>query len=628
MILKGDEDDIGSLERSREALYRPTAPAYARDPFAMERKRELPHAWEEEKEAPSVPHNAERHVRLASIFFGMATLFFFVAISIAGYFLYYGGNSVSIDKVTLDIQGPTTIAGGDTVPLSITVTNNNPTALENATIEIDFPTGTRDAVDVLKAYPRYIENLGTLASGQTVTRSVRAIIFGGTSDALALPILFSYSTSGSNAVFQKKISYAVMISSTPLSLSVETLSETVAGEPLTFLLTVRSNAAVPLSNVVLAMGSPFGFTITSSSLPLDNNASFRIGTLAPGASVPLTLTGSLVGQNNEQRVFHFTVGTAKSSQDSTLAVSYMTQAATVSIAAPFITTRLALNGDTSDTAVLNPGSTQDVSVSYTNTLSTPITNATVAITINGSAIDYGSIKAMSGFYNSATHTIIFDQSTDSALASLAPGSSGVGSFNFSTIPAGSNSPAVSFIVAVSGTRVGQANVPEQVTVSTTKTAKVVTTVLLSAISAHTGTPLAASGPIPPRADQATTYSIVWNVEDKGSTVAGGTVTASLPTYVSYTGQTAGTGTFVYDPAARVVKWNVGDLSQGATAQGIFQVSITPSTSQRGSAPDLTTSPSFSGYDRFAGANVSASGRVVTTDTPYVPGYVAGNGIVQ
>ena len=626
MQTRPEEDDTGSLERARESLYSPLAPTPARAKLRTPGEHALPHAWEEEA-LPVPQHQGERHVRLATLFFGGAMAFFFLALLAAGYFFYFGSNSVSTDKVSIGIQGPTTIAGGDTVPLSLIITNKNPVAIENAIIEVDFPDGTRSATNVLAPYPRYVENLGTLASGASVTRSVKAIVFGGAGQTLNLPVVFSYGTASSNAVFAKKSTYTLAVTSTPLSVSVDSLTETVSGAPMTFTLTVRSNATVPLSNVVLAASSPFGFSVTSSSLPL-NNSSFLLGTLAPGATKQVTLTGMLTGQNSEQRVFHFTVGTAKSAQDGTLAVTYMTQDAPVTIAAPFITTTLAINGDSSDNVVLTPGSTQSITLSYVNTLPTTVTNASVAISIAGSAIDFDSIRTMNGFYNSSNHTVVFSKDTDPALAQLSPGASGIGTFTFATLPVGTQSPSVSFAISASGTRVGQTNVPEQVTTSVTRVAKVATTVAFAVRTSRTAGGLGASGPIPPRANQATTYSIVWSVQNSGSAVAGGTVTTVLPNYVTYTGLTSGAGTFSYDSVSHTLSWSTGDLAQGGSAQGVFQVSLLPSTSQKGSVVGLTGATSFTGHDRFAGVLVSASADPATTETKGDAGYVPNSSIVQ
>jgi len=625
-MLQFPEDDTSSLERARESLYRPSRVSHTREPLSGPGDRSLPHEWQGDV-LQRTPHDGERHVRLAGVFFSVAAVFFLVALGIAGYFFYFGGNAVSVDKITLDIQGPTTIAGGDTVPLALTITNKNPVAIENATIEIDFPNGTRNAENLLQNYPHYIENIGTLGSGETITRSVKAVLFGGAGQSLSLPVSISYGTPGSNATFVKKASYSVTISTTPLSVTVDTLTETVSNKPLTLTLTVRSNATVPLANVVLVGAFPFGFVPTASSLPL-NNSSFLIGTLAPGATKTVTLTGTLTGQNNEQRVFHFTVGTANTSNNQTPAITYMTQDATVTIAAPFIDTTLALNGNVNADAVITPGAYQSVTISYANTLPTNIGNATVTIGLSGTAIDYNSIQTTSGFYNSANHSIIFSKDTDPSLALLAPGASGIGAFTFSTLPAGASSPTVNFTISVSGTRIGQTNVPEEVSSTLTKTFKVATVVALSSSSRFASAPFSTSGPIPPRVEQATTYAILWNVQNKGSAVAGGTVTATLPTYVSYTGVTTGSGSFSYDEKSRTVTWSTGDLTQGGAAQAAFQVSLTPSSSQRGDAPILISSASFSGYDRFAGLQIRATAEPATTETKGDPGYVSANAVVQ
>jgi hypothetical protein len=619
------EDDISSLERARQRLYKLSGAERIRPNLAASGERTLPHQWGDTTLEHAV-HRGKKHVRLASIFFGVAALFFVAALGVAGYFIYFGNNTVSTDKISVDIQGPTNISGGDTVPLSLTVTNKNPVAIENATIDIEFPNGTRDAANVLQPYPHYIENVGPIASGATVARSIKAVVFGSSGQGVSLPVSVSFGTAGSNAVFVKKSTYPLTISTTPLSVSVETPAETVSGQPLTLTLIVRSNANIPLDNVILSGNFPFGFAVTSSSIPL-TNSSFLLGKIAPGASSRITLTGTLSGQDSEQRVFHFTVGTGKSANDQTLAVPYMTQDATVAIAAPFISTTLAINGDTSSNVVMTPGSRQNVTLSYSNTLPTTVTNATVGVTISGSAVDYGSIQASSGFYRSSDHTVLFSPDTDPSLASLSPGATGIGSFTFSTLPASAaSSPTVTFSVSVSGTRVGQTNVPQQVSASTVKTAKVITAIVLSSSSHRLGT-IVNSGPIPPRANQATTYTVVWNAQNKGSMIADGVVTATLPSYVTYTKQTSGSGTFSYDAASRTVSWNTGDLSQGANVQGGFQVSITPSTSQVGAAPALTSVASFTGYDRFAGVKVSATADPATTETTGDAGYVSANSIV-
>lgn len=616
------DEDMSALERARRDLYSPKASKKDGRAAYAPASRETRHAWEDDPLA-NVHGRGKRHVRVAAYFFAGAFVFFLAALAVAAYFLYFGGNAVSVNNVDIAIQGPTSIAGGDTVPLSLSVTNRNNVPIENATLEIDFPDGTRDATDITKPYPRYTEDIGSIGSGQTVNVSAKAALFGAAGDSITLPVSLSYTAAGSNAVFVKKDSYTLSISSTPLSLSVDTLAETVSGKPLTLTLTVRSNATVPLSNVVVAASAlPFGFTVSSSSAPFLNNA-FLLGTMKPGDAKTLMLTGQLSGQDRDQRAFQFTVGTAKGPGDSNIAISYMTQSAQVTIAAPFIQTSLALNGSSATNLVIAANTRQSAALSYTNTLSSAITNARIAVQLSGSSVDYASVQTTNGFYDSSTHTVVFDPSTDPSLSSLAPGATGLGTFSFATLPSSSRtlSPSVTFSVSVSGTRVGQSNVPEAVNASSVQTAKVTSNVALSAYAFHTSGPFANTGPIPPKVDTPTTYSIQWILTGQGSAIAGASVNAILPTYVTFTGKTSGSGSITYDPGSRRVTWTAGDLAQGGSAQAAFQVSVTPSTSQVGSAPVLIGGSGLTAYDRFAGVQITSSADPVTTETKQDPGYV-------
>lgn len=625
------EDDVSSLEKARAQLYAPGAARdLARGPLSGSGEHTLPHAWRgESAEVPPVPPPGKKHVRVAGLFLGVSVAFFLAALSLAAYFFYFGGNSVSVNKIDIVVQGPTVIAGGDTVPLSLSITNRNPVALQDAVLDITFPEGTRTPGDTQSPLPRYRENLGTVLSGETITRSIKAVVFGGAGDTLVLPIELSYATSGANAGFVKKGAYELSISSSPLSVSVEAQQEAVAGKPITFTLTVRSNAPTTLDNVILSGAFPFGFSPLSSSLEL-TGSSFLLGRIAPGASKTISLTGLLEGQAGEERVFRFSVGTADTSADQTLSVAYMTQSVSIALAPPFIETSIAVNGDTGGSPTLRPGATQSVRVTYTNTLDSSITNAVIEVALTGAAADYDSVETSSGFYRSSDRTIVFSRDTEPALASLSPGASGSGFFTFETLPASSGvrSPEVSFVVSITGSRVGQTGVPEQVSSSARKSAKVVTSVALTSEVRYSSGPFANTGPIPPRANENTSYSIIWSARNEGSAVAGGSVSATLPSFVAYSGVTSGQGSFTYDPAARTVTWSVGDIAQGGNAQGAFQVVLTPSSAQRGTAPALVAQASFSAFDRFAGVDVSATAGPATTETKGDPGYSSAKGIVQ
>ena len=626
------QDDASSLDRIQQKLYAPKTAAV--DPHAelkTPRPQGLAHAWKQV--VPAAVLEPKHHMRLATKFFLFSLLFFVIASGIAAYLFLSNSRTVSTDNIGIAVQGPTTVAGGDTVPLSLTITNRNPVAITNATITIDFPDGTRSADNVLTPYPRYTENLGSIAPGASVVRSVKAVVFGSGGQAVTLPISLAYGTSGSNATFVKNSTYGLTISTAPLSVSVDALAETVSGKPLTLDVTVRSNATAAVSGVILQAQYPFGFTVSQSNLtPV--GSTFALGTLNPGDSKEIKITGVLTGQQGDARVFHFTVGTVDAQNPQVLGVSYMTQDATVNVTAPFLATTLTLNGtDSNQVQHITSGSRVSAQLSWTNTLATDVNNADVEVALSGTALDPSSVQVARGFYRSSDNTIVFNSQTDPSLSDLAPGATGVGSFSFSTVSGaaaqGLRNPTLTLAISVAGTRQGQSSVPDSISATLTKTISLATAVTLDSYGLHSSGPFSNSGPLPPAANKQTTYAIVWNIQNSANAIAGAQVTATLPAYVNFSGATSpNDGSITYNAASRTVTWSVGDLAAGASAQGAFQVAFTPSSSQHGTSPVLVNAPQLTATDRFAQVGVTATGSNVSTETTRDPGYTSGLDEVQ
>jgi hypothetical protein len=172
-------------------------------------------------------------------------------------------------------------------------------------------------------------------------------------------------------------------------------------------------------------------------------------------------------------------------------------------------------------------------------------------------------------------------------------------------------------------------VPQQVSASAVVTATVASSVSLVAQALHSSGPLTNTGPIPPKVGSATTYTILWRASDPGNDVTNAVVTATLPSYVTYASQVSPAGSaLTYDSSTRALTWRPGDLASGQTASVAFQVSLTPSSSQKGAAPALTSGAAFSGFDRYAQVPVSAQAAPVTTETTSDAGYSPDNADVQ
>jgi len=626
------KNTISSLEKKRRRLYATKEKIEAPSRILRNEKSiDIPHKWKRDSAQP--PHKRHRHVRFATVFFLVAVSFFVIALGTASYIFMSGGRSVSTNNVIITMQGPTTIAGGDTVSLLVSVTNKNPVEMKNTNLSLEFPAGTRNASNVSKSITHDEENFGTIAPGEHVERTIKVVLFGGQGDIVTIPASLQFQTSGSNAILIKNTSYTLSIVATPLSVSVDMPSETTPDQPFSMIATVRSNATTPLTNVALRVNYPTGFTPTKTSLkPI--GSMFLLGTLSPGQTTVVRITGRLSGQDSEKRVFRFVVGTTDKSK-AAIAIAYMTQSATLTITQPFLATTLSVNGNTSNHIVVSAEAPIHATLSWKNTLNVPITNARIEVKLSGAPFSQD-VQIVGGQYQSSNKTIVFSRDSDPSFATLAPNAQGTG--NFTITPQISNAtssasivnPSIVITVSVSGQRLGSNNVAQSISSTVTKTLKIATNLSLDAYTLYSTGPFTNSGPVPPRANETTTYTIMWNVHNTTNDVAGATVSANLPAYVQFVGQVSPKdGSILYDSGAHTVTWTVGNISANTTHIGSFQVSVIPSTSQHGTAPVLVNKPMLTGFDRFAQVSVSAMSNNITTNLSHDPSHQQnGDGNVQ
>lgn len=626
-------DDTSTLERLRQKLYASAPPESFPEPSLPQTP--LPSAPGTEGWAPPAPAVLPKKPRVswAALFLGVAAVFFVLAVASAAYFLVFGGRSVSTDRIAIVPDGPTSISSGDVVTLLISIENRNPVTAMSTTLSAEFPDTARSPENEEQPFTHYEDTVGDILPGETGTRSVRAVLFGSEGERVIVPIRFEYRIEGSNAVFVKEAEYEVQITSSPISVRAEAVSEAAAGQPLTFAVTVRSNAKEPLENVAVFAQYPFGFTARRGEGPV-----FPVGTLAPGEERTITVTGTLSGENDDERVFRFTAGIQRGEETNALAISYSTAMTSVTLAKPFLLATLSLNRDAGTSPVIEAGASVQGVVSWVNTLASPVLDGQVSVKLSGAALDPASVSAYGGFYRSSDTTVIFSRETESSLGNLAPGATGSGTFNFRTKPAATlasmKNPTITATISVAGRRVGESNVPESIASSVTRSIKVGTDLVLSAKSLYSTGAFRNTGPWPPVADQETTYTIDLDLTNTVNSVADAVVTGVLPSYVRYVGATSpADGSISYNAATRTITWRAGEVAAGAgfgssARSGAFQVALLPSASQRGTSPVLMSSIKVTGTDRFTQKAITLTRPEITTQTVADPAYVQGKGEVR
>lgn len=612
------------LDSLQHRLYQPQAVDGIHAQAARSAAPTAPEHWEAPAPPPADP---KKRMSWTSLLLIISAGFFVVAGIATAAILFFGFRGVSSDNVTITAEGPITAAGGEDVPINITIHNGNPAPMQGTVLSLHFPDGTTDPTDTSHALANIDDQVGDVPAGGTVRRTVHASFFGTENQKVSIPISLSYKTQDSNATFEKKAQYAFTISTSPVGLTVTTLSEVASGQPITLSVLVRSNATKALGNVAVRATYPTGFQTTSVTPQATDGNLFVLGTLQPGEEREVRVTGTLTGIEGEQRVFHFEAGSL-GSDARTFGVSYLIKDAPITLAKPFFSTTLSLNHSDGD-IVVRAGEQVVGLLTWSNGLASAIRNGTVTVALSGDALA-SRVDVTNGFYRSSDHSVLYSKDTAGGLANLNPGDTGNGSFSFTTKTGSAlatlRNPFITVAVSVAGTRSGTGNVPESVSNTIVRTVKVATELSLSTKLVHTTGPYKNDGPWPPTADKETMYTVQLSVKNSVNSVAGAKATMTLPSYVRFTGQ-ASPG-ISYDEASRTVTWNAGDIAAGAAGDGAFQIGFTPSSSQKGTSPVLVSDATIVGVDRFVQGQVSGSAPLLTSDAKQDPAYTLGTGTVQ
>ena len=589
---------------------------------------------EEKQEEKPVFFEEKRGISLASKVLIVSFIFFLIASSVAFYRFYGGSNTISASNIDIMVTGPTSVSGGEKISLDVMVRNNNNTDLKSAELRMEYPEGTRAPEDLKTELKRSRNSLGDIIQAGNASKRVEFVLFGEEKSKKELKVIVEYRISGSSAIFYKEKVYEVVISDSPVNIEVVGLKETNANQAIEFSVTVSSNSSGLVKNLLLKAEYPFGFIFTDSSDPSigPDDGVWNVGDLLPGKKKTIKIKGKLGGQDGEDKVFRFTAGIASDKDEKMIATPLVTSLATISIKKPFIGIELALDGSVANDFVSKNSKIIRADITWKNNLATPIEDAEIQIKFEGDALNKSSVFAERGFYRSIDNTIVFSKADNPNLASIGPGEIGNLSFSFGSLSSYSGGDesikeaSISLSITASGKRLQGGNVPQEVLYSSTKIVKISTDINLSSRIIYWSGPFQNTGPIPPKAEKETTYTIVWTVTNTSNKVMNAQVKATLPIYVKWLSKISPESENIsFSSSGAEVVWNVGDIEAGAgissqAKEVSFQVSFLPSVSHVGNSPIILNEATLFGTDNFTSAIVSDASSALSTNLKNDPDF--------
>ncbi|MCH7597613.1 hypothetical protein IID27_01025 [Patescibacteria group bacterium] len=613
-------DEETRIDRLKKELYsRKNEEVIARSRRDLhERDFDAPEEWTPKETKPVIT----KKLPILKILLVSSIVFFAASAAISSFFLFKTP-AFSPQNVEIEIQGPATVGGGEELGLQITIINRNPVPITLVDLIVEYPNGTRAVNDINIELRRYREALGTIDSGDRIRRTVRLVLFGEENSIKDIKVIVEFRVESSNAIFFNEAYYQLALSTSPLSLVVETLKEAISGQDVKFTATITSNSKDVIKNVLLEVEYPFGFEFKSASpKPEFADRLWYLGDIPSEGEKKVEFEGTLVGQDGEERIFRFSIGIQSESDPNRLGVTFINISEALFVKRPFITVDLALDGDTEDNFVARPAGTVRADIFWTNNLPTQIFDGEIEVLFKGDVIDKRTVTADDGFYQSITNSIIWNRQTNPNLSTIPSGQSDQVSFTFTPLGLASGipfrNPEIEITVSVRGKRLSDAQVPEEIISTLTRKVRVSTNLILTSRGLHFTGPFKNTGPIPPRAEQETTFTIVWTVTNSSNQVEDTQVVATLPSYMRWMGVVVPAREEVsYNSIGGQITWNLGDVSAGvggatAAREIMFQVSLLPSLSQVGDTPILINEQTITGFDTFTEIITSSRKRALTT----------------
>ena len=576
---------------------------------------------------------------IIKIITGFSVLFFLVALGFAVWLFNTGYNTISANNVAVSVTGPTTVPGGQLLPLQVNIENQNTVAITNVYLVVTYPDGARKTPDA--RVPLLTERLPVtdINSGSSTIQAIQAAYFGPERTQEKLIISLEYQIANSPGLFSKHKEFFFTLGPAPVSVVFTAPSQTNSGQVITLSADITSNTTVPLTNIAFRLDYPFGFVLSTSTPVADTgNNVWIFGTLQAGEKRHITVRGTLEGQENDSRGFRYSIGIISPDDNQIIATTFLSGANQVLIQKPFIALSLALDGDTAPVHFIRNGSSIATQLSFSNNLPDQISDAKIQVQISGLNADRSKIQVSQGFYQSLTNVISWDQRSVSQLQKLHAGETGQVGFTFGTKPFNGqiqNNQPITVTATVTGLRVTDQNVPTQVAASVSRQVQFLTDVAFSAKLLHSSGPLNNIGTLPPRAEKETDYTVVWSINNTYNNLSSVQVEAILPAYVKFLGVISPSSEAVsYNPINGQIIWNAGMVpafagyGQNATRQVAFQIAITPSLSQLNSSPNLITAQQMQGIDSVSNQPISVTVDNLSTAIVSDPGFKSTQGQVK
>lgn len=623
-----------ALEKLEEELYKEKSAelkrraAPKRSSVAPE-KREVP-SWQEEagpEEEGVLGRLLNAIPRIRRWVIGGILALVLILVGIGGFYFYQG---LTAKGVVLQIEGAKEVFLGVPITIAVSYANNGQSILRDAKVSLNLPEG----ISFVNASPdQRVEarNIGDLGVGSMGKEEFQVIALQNPQSVQGLSASIDYIASKLGSRFERDASADLTVNEPAIRVSLSAPEKVLSGEEFQVALSYENISNYDFSDIEVRLDYPPTFSFKNSSVPpTEGNYLWRLGDLRSGSKGELIIKGSAMGKADSFLEIKSVLSTSLSGRRYTLE----DKSARLSISPSSLPLQISVNNQTD--YIAGPGEQLAYTISYENNKNVNFRDVVLRARLIGEMYNLQNISS-NGFFSSVDNTLTWNAANTSGFANLGPGESGSVTF---TVGVKNDYPIKrlndkNFILKVSA-QIESPTVPPNVAAQKTTSLADLESKVKGRIAADAralfrdaASGIVNSGPIPPRVNMTTNYTVHWSIANFPNDAESVEVSAHLESGVTFTGKVKSTIVSVpaYNDRTQEVTWKIDRIvaTKGVISQPVeatFQVAATPSIGNMNQYMPLVSQTELRARDAFTGLDLVSVAAPLTTyllyDTTLTP----------
>jgi len=541
-----------------------------------------------------------------------------------------GKSSFNLDNIKINVGIPSSVSSGEEVVVKIDYINDNRVGLKDAYLIIDYPSGTF-SIDgkELSQERRGLESIAKKSQG---TEEFRVRFVGEKGDSKTIIAKLNFIPQNISSRFEQSTTSRVEINSVLVSINIDGPEKSITGQETNYLIEYENKTEENIYNLNLELvyDKDFKFKSAEPAPQKDTSNLWKIDVLRAGEKRSINLIGNLNGKEGESKSLKVIIGRIENDQ----LIQYSQSEYLTLISPSPILLSPVLEGEEGDCR-LDPGQMLKYRIDFKNNTDVPLIELILKVHFEDSVFDLRNIQLGEiGFFDSRENTVTWSGADVLALKLLEPNQSGSVYFSIKIKkPVPMSNYNDKNLKAEISVEIGTKTVPNKFAVSELNISNSLSCKINSEVDLKTrvyyyepGTGIVNSGPVPPRVDALTYFTVHWQISNGSNDLENILVKSTLPQGTSwsynYINKTPDSQVS-YNERTKDIVWEIEKLPAGlgrllSAYELVFQIEIRPSINQVGTSPALINETLLEAKDSFTGIFLKDYTNPVNTNLPDDP----------